>query len=272
MPFVVSELYIYPIKSCRGLRIPSAEVEERGFRFDRSWMLADASGLFLSQRKVPRMALIEVALGPAQLTVSAPGMERLLIPLNPEPRATLRTTIWDDVVHAQPYGDETNTWFSRFLGLPCRLVKFPDQARRNVEARYAKLGEHTAFSDAYPFLAISEASLADLNARLEHALPMNRFRPNIVVAGCEAFAEDTWSTFRIGAVIFRAAKPCARCRITTIDQLSGIPGDEPLRTLSQYRSRGTSVIFGQNLLHSGSGSVSVGDTVHILDQGNADGN
>lgn len=235
-------------------------------------MLADESGLFLSQRKVPAMALIEVALGQVQLTVSAPGMERLAIPLDPEPQATVRTTIWGDLVDAQPYGDETNSWFSTFLGLSCRLVKFPDRARRTVDTRYAKLGEHTAFADAYPFLAISEASLADLNTRLEHALPMNRFRPNIVLAGCEAFAEDTWRSFRIGAVTFRAAKPCARCRVTTIDQLSGIPGNEPLRTLSQYRSRGTSVIFGQNLLHSGSGSVSVGDTVHILDQGNTDGN
>ena len=272
MPPVVSELHIYPIKSCRGLRLPTADVEERGFRFDRRWMVADESGLFLSQRKIPAMALIEVALGSGHLTVSAPGMDRLAIPLEPDPRTPVRTTIWGDVVHAQPYGDETNMWFSAFLGLPCRLVRFPDHVRRNVDTRYAKQGEHTAFSDAYPFLAISEASLADLNSRLAHALPMNRFRPNIVLAGCEAFAEDTWRSFRIGAVTFRATKPCARCRITTVDQLTGIPGDEPLRTLSQYRSRGSSVIFGQNLLHSGSGSVSVGDTVHILDQGNANGN
>ena len=269
---VVSELYVYPIKSCRGLRLPSGEVEERGFRFDRRWMLADESGLFLSQRKIPAMALIDVALGPGHLTVSAPGMDPLVVPLEAGLEASVQTTIWRDVVQAQPYGDEVNRWFSAFLGLPCRLVKFPDQARRNVDTRYAKQGEHTAFSDAYPFLAISEASLADLNSRLEHALPMNRFRPNIVLAGCEAFAEDTWPAFRIGPVTFRSAKPCTRCRVTTIDQLTGISGVEPLRTLSQYRRRGSGVLFGQNLLHSGSGRISVGDSVHILDQGNSDGN
>jgi len=199
-------------------------------------------------------------------------MDGLVIPLDPGPEAPVQTTIWGDVVRAQPYAEQVNMWFSAFLGLPCRLVKFPDQERRNVDTRYAKHGEQTAFSDAYPFLAISEASLADLNSRLEHPLPMNRFRPNIVLAECEAFAEDTWRAFRIGSITFRTAKPCARCRVTTIDQLTGIPGDEPLRTLSQYRSRGSRVIFGQNLLHSGSGRISVGDSVHILDQGNADGN
>lgn len=272
MPPVVSELNIYPIKSCRGLSLPSAEVEERGFRFDRSWMLTDESGIFLSQRKVPAMALVEVALGSGQMTVAAPGMDRLVIPMDPEPAAPVQTTIWRDVVQAHPYDEQTDLWFSAFLGLPCHLVKFNTQVRRIVDTRYANRGEHTAFSDGYPFLAISEASLADLNSRLERPLPMNRFRPNIVLSGCEAFAEDTWRAFRIGPVTFRAAKPCARCRITTIDQLTGMPAEEPLRTLSLYRSRGSSVLFGQNLLHSGSGSIAVGDVVHLLDQGNADGN
>lgn len=272
MSFIVSELCVFPIKSCRGVNLRSAEVEGRGFRLDRRWMLADESGTFLSQRTISAMALIEVALGSDHLTVSAPGMDHLVVPHDPAPAVPIRTTIWSDVVRAQPYGEEINTWFSTFLRLPCRLVKFPEQVRRNVKSRHAKQGEHTGFSDGYPFLVISEASLDDLNSRLERPLPMNRFRPNIVVAGCEAFAEDSWRAFRIGPVTFRPVKPCGRCRVTTIDQLTGTPEDEPLRTLSQYRRRGSSVLFGQNLLHAGAGKISVGDVVHVLDQGDPDGN
>jgi uncharacterized protein len=227
-------------------------------------MLVDEAGTFLSQRSLAAMALLEVRFGSDHLTVRAPEMDPLVVPVNPEPTHAVRTTIWDDTVRAEPYGDEINQWFSASLGVRCRLVKFPDQLRRHVDKRFAKSGEHTAFADGYPFLILSEASLDDLNSRLDRPVPMNRFRPNIIVSRCEPFAEDSWREFQIGSVTFRTAKPCARCRVTTVDQETGMVGEEPLRTLALYRASGTKILFGQNLLHSGSGRISVGDTVHIL--------
>jgi uncharacterized protein YcbX len=271
MPLVVSELCVYPIKSCGGVILPSAHVEERGFADDRRWMLVDEQGGFLSQRKIPSMALIEVLITGDHLTVRAPTMDDLAIARDPEPAHGMRTTIWNDTVRAEPYPDDINRWFSEVLGISCRLVKFPEQVRRPVDPRYAHAGEHTAFSDGYPFLVLSEASLDDLNSQLAEPVPMNRFRPNIVIRGCAPYAEDSWGEFRIGSVTFRSAKPCARCRVTTVDQTTGESGEEPLRTLTHYRARGAKVLFGQNLLHSGRGMLSVGDPVHILTQGTTDG-
>lgn len=272
MPTAVSELYVYPIKSCRGVRLSSADVEERGFRWDRRWMLVDEQGTFLSQRALPGMARLEVQIAQSHLTVEAPGMGTLEVPLEPEPGGTVRTTIWSDTVRAEPYAEEVNRWFSAFLGVPCRLVRFPPQHRRHVDQRYAKGNEHVAFTDGYPFLLVSEASLDDLNSRLRRPVPINRFRPNIVVGGCGAFAEDSWREFRISSVTFHAVKPCARCRVITVDQATGEIDEEPLRALSLFRSRGAKVLFGQNVLHTGSGRVSIGDPVHILTQGPTHGN
>ncbi len=230
-------------------------------------MLIDQEGMFLSQRAFPRMALLEVSVRDNHLAVKARGMDPLTIPIEPPPNRTVQATIWGDTVAARSYDGRIGAWFSAFLETPCRLVKFPDDGRRPVDGRYAQEGEHTAFADGYPFLLVSEASLDDLNQRLEHPVPMDRFRPNIVVRGCSPYAEDQWHTFRIGAVKFRIAKPCARCRVITVDQASAVPAEEPLRTLAQYRSHGTKVLFGQNLLHAGSGTLHVGDQIEIIEQG-----
>ena len=269
---LVSELCVYPIKSCRGVSVPLALVKERGFEWDRRWMLVDEAGSFLSQRTIPAMARLEVRIEPDHLSVKAPQMNSLVVPANPEPMHPVRTTIWSDTVWAEPYPDAINLWFTGVLGLPCHLVKFPENVRRRVDTRYAKQEEHTGFTDGYPFLILSEESLGDLNSKLSDPVPMNRFRPNIVVRGCEPFAEDSWREFRIGSVTFRAVKPCARCRVITVDQETATVKDEPLRTLAAYRSRGTKILFGQNLLHSGSGWISVGDAIHILSEGTTDGN
>lgn len=272
MPAAVSELYVYPIKSCRGVKLSSAAVEERGFQWDRHWMLVDEQGTFLSQRVLPGMARLEVRIAQRHLSVDGPGMDSLEVPLEPEPRSAVRTTIWNDAVRAEPYGEDINRWFSECLGVSCRLVKFPQQHLRRVDRRYAKGSEHVAFTDGYPFLLLSEASLGDLNSRLRRPIPVNRFRPNIVVTGCEAFAEDSWREFRIASVTFTAVKPCARCRVITVDQTTGVIDEEPLHALSLFRSRGSKVVFGQNLLHAGSGRLAVGDAVHILTQGPIHGN
>jgi uncharacterized protein YcbX len=268
MPPAVSELWVYPIKSCRGLSTRRAMVEERGFQWDRRWMLIDEGGSFLSQRKLPQMARIEVQIESGMLRVHAPRMEALDISQMPVPASLVKTTIWRDTLRAEVYPPQVNEWFRDFLGVKCSLVRFPDQERRVVDPRYAHDGEHTGFSDAYPFLVISEASLADLNSRLLRPVPMNRFRPNIVIRDCEPYAEDGWGEFTISTVRFRTAKPCARCRVITVDQKTAAVDDEPLRALGLYRSQGSKVLFGQNLLHAGSGLIAVGDILQIEQQGN----
>jgi len=259
----LSGLYVYPIKSCGGISLHTAEVDERGIRHDRRWMLVDEAGVFLSQREVPRLALVGIRMADDGLLVDAPGMTALSMPFEPEGESIL-ARVWDDLVETLRVGREADRWFTRFLGVPCRLVYLPDRSVRPVDPDYAEPGDRVGLSDGFPFLMISEASLADLNGRLDKPLPMDRFRPNLVVRGCGPFAEDGWRRIRIGAMTFRVVKPCARCKITTVDQASAAEGKEPLRTLARYRKVGSKVLFGQNLVHDGTGVLSVGDAVQNI--------
>ena len=258
----LSDLCVYPIKSCGGIAVDEWEVDERGLRHDRRWMLVDETGCFLSQRELPRMALIKVRIESDGLLVDAPGMSSLVVPFRPPDGKLMLTRVWDDLVECQTVDDDH--WFSEFLEVSCKLVYLPDESVRPVDAAYAEPGDRVGLADGFPFLLISEASLADLNARLEQPLPMNRFRPNLVVGGCEPFAEDGWSLVRIGRLTFRVVKPCARCTITTVDQESATKGKEPLRTLARFRRAGNKVLFGQNLIHDASGTLHIGDPVQIL--------
>jgi uncharacterized protein len=174
-------------------------------------------------------------------------------------------SLWEDTCEAIDQGDEV-AQLSRYIGIPCRLVRIRDGYVRQVSTEYAHdERDQVGFADGFPFLLLSEASLADLNARLSVPISMQRFRPNIVVSGTTPFGEDTWKIIRIGGIEFHVVKPCARCVVTTIDQQSGVQGKEPLRTLATYRHvRGKGVLFGQNLVHSNEGSISVGDVVHIV--------
>ena len=257
----LSDLCVYPIKSCGGIAVDEWEVDERGLRHDRRWMLVDETGCFLSQRELPRMALIKVRIESDGLLVDAPGMSSLVVPFRPPDGKLMLTRVWDDLVECQTVDDQ---WFSEFLEVSCKLVYLPDESVRPVDAAYAEPGDRVGLADGFPFLLISEASLADLNARLEQPLPMNRFRPNLVVRGCEPFAEDGWSLVRIGKLAFRVVKPCARCTITTVDQESATKGKEPLRTLARFRRAGNKVLFGQNLIHDETGTLRIGDPVEIL--------
>jgi uncharacterized protein len=257
----LSGLYVYPIKSCAGIPLQSADLSATGLRHDRSWMLVDETGEFMSQRAHPRMALISIRFSAEHLIVSAPGMEELEIPLYPQAESSIDVRVWGDTNRGELVTEEANRWFTEFLKFPCRLVHKPEDEPRLVDSSFAESGDQVGFADGFAFLLISEASLEDLNMRLEDPLPMNRFRPNFVVKGCGPYAEDGWSRLRIGSVPFRVAEPCPRCAITTVDQETGTRGKEPLRTLATYRKFEGEVFFGRNLIHDTLGTVSVGASV-----------
>ena len=259
----IAGLFVYPVKGCRGLALDAAEVGARGLAGDREWMVVGSDGGFLSQRTQPRMALIEVALADGGLVVGAPGMAELAVPRAGGATSTRPVTIWRDTVEAASAGAEAAAWFSAFLGLDCDLVRMPAATRRRVDPARARPGDLVGFADAYPFLLVSQGSLDELNRRLVTPLPMDRFRPNLVVDGCAPHAEDAWRTLVAGGVTFRVAKPCARCVVTATDQRTGARGDEPLGTLATYRLRDGKILFGQNLVHDGRGTLRVGDRCDV---------
>jgi uncharacterized protein YcbX len=269
----VTGLFIYPVKSLRGSAVPVAELDGLGLVGDRRFLLVDATGKFLTQRALPRMALIETKLADGTLTLSADGAGRISVPTASDPAAPLRTvSIWkSEGLQAEDCGETAATWLSDFLSFNCRLVRIGEKFSRQVLKSAARPGDIFTFADAAPMLAISEASLAHLNDRIQEnhgeRVPMNRFRPNIVVNGCEAFAEDSWSRFRIGDVVFRSAGTSQRCIITTTDQFTGARGKEPLKTLATFRRDPASpseVIFGLNLIHETKhGIIQVGATVDL---------
>jgi uncharacterized protein YcbX len=261
---LLSGLYIYPVKSLAGIPLQQSVVDYCGLQHDRRWLIVDQEGEFLSQRRLPRMALIRQRIADKELILEASGSADLHLPLNQDTGDWLKVTIWGEKCLALHCGDVADAWLSKFLGQSCRLAFMPETHTRRVTPDYAGEADQTAFSDGYPLLLISESSLEELNHRLEEPVPMIRFRPNLVVKGCGPFAEDTWSRLRIGDLTMRVAKPCSRCIITTIDPLTAERGSEPLQTLSQFRRRGNKVYFGQNLLHDGTGQLAVGMSVEIL--------
>ena len=262
----VSRLFVYPIKSLGGTELGAAEVEARGFRHDRRWMLVDGDGAFLSQRRHPRMALARARVEDDRLVVHAPGMPALELPLRPEPGPVVRACVWGDEVEAVSCGGDADLWFAEVLGVSCRLVHMPDETERAVDPLHADAADRVGFADSFPFLLLFQASLDDLNARLDSPLPVNRFRPNIVVAGCVPYEEDRWRRVRVGGVGFRVVKPCSRCAITNVDQETGEKGKEPLRTLASYRKVGDKVFFGHNAIPDGSGRLCVSDAVEVVSQ------
>ena len=253
-------LYVYPIKSCAGITLERAPLDARGIVHDRRWMIVSDDeherGLFLSQRELPQMATIRPRLTDDALIIGAPQMPELRISLTQRADArTMPVIVWDDACLAHDEGDEAANWLRRCLGVPARLVRMVDGFVRPVDPFYAGVGAQTSFSDGFPLLIIAQASLEDLNTRLA------RFRPNIVVGACAAFAEDRWQRIHIGGLSFDVVKPCKRCAITTVDPASGtIPDhEEPLATLATYRRgpRG-GVIFGQNAIHRVQGTLTLG--------------
>lgn len=260
----LAELYRYPVKSLCGHRLQRMKVDRRGPVLDRHWMVVNDRGRFLSQRELPKMALIRPRLSAETLVLSTPGGDELVLDLLGQGQP-IEVQVWADRCVAQPVSAEADYWLSEFLGVNCRLVYLPEEQHRRVDPTYAEADDETGFADGFPFLLISRASLEDLNRRLPRALPMERFRPNLVVEGCAPYAEDAWRRIRIGDLTFRVAKPCARCVIPTVNPETGErEGNEPLKTLMSYRKRGSQVFFGQNLLHDGSGVLEAGMPVEVL--------
>lgn len=262
----VSELFVYPIKSLGGISLSSSAVTDRGLEYDRRWMLVDADHNFMTQRSVAAMALLQAELRHDGILVyHKQTKEQILVPFQPSGESIM-VTVWSSRCKGLVVSAEVSEWFSTILSMPCQLVYMPDATRRRVDGRYAKQKEITSFSDAYPFLLIGQSSLDDLNEHLTEVMPINRFRPNIVFTGGVPFEEDCWARFRIQAIEFFGVKLCARCVVTTIHQQTAVKGKEPLKTLATYRQLNHKIYFGQNLLHSGKGIISVGDEIEVLER------
>lgn len=260
-PLILSEIWIYPIKSLGGIRLPSAKVMEKGLQYDRRWMLIDEHNQFMTQRVHHPMALFKQQFHPSHLEVHFKD-QSLKIPFDhshyEEPIAS---KVWDDEVIVYEISDVFSAWFSLHLGFACRLVVFPETNPRPVDPRYKVNEEHVGLADAYPFLIIGQSSLDDLNSRLTEAVPMNRFRPNLVFTGGQPYEEESWSDFKVGTNYFVGVKPCSRCVLTTVNQDTAEKGKEPLLTLSKYRKVGNKIIFGQNLVAVNHTEIHEGDEI-----------
>jgi hypothetical protein len=264
----LSEIWIYPVKSLGGIALMESKVTDRGLENDRRWMLVDENGVFITQRNHPELALFQPEIDGDFLTISHKGKksESLSFQFNTDFSKQLnkvKVIVWEDEVEALEVSSEANDWFSEKLGFTVRLVYMPEESHRKVDSDYAvKEGNITSFSDGFPFLMIGQASLDDLNRRLEIPLSIKRFRPNFVFTGGEAYEEETWRQFSIGSLDFYGVKPSGRCIITTIDPELGVfTGKEPLRTLSKYRKVGEKVLFGQNVIAKQTGKITVGDVI-----------
>jgi uncharacterized protein YcbX len=264
---LISHLYVYPIKSLGGIELSTAQLTDRGIEHDRRWMLVDEQNRFLTQREHPKMAVLRTAIQGNQLAVYEKGQESDMIRLNLYATGTeaLKVQIWDDVCDAVQISDSVNQWFSEKLDSVCKLVYMPDESKRKVDQRYAIKDDLTGFSDGYPVLMIGQASLDDLNSRLEEPVPMNRFRPNIVFTGGTPFQEDSMKQFQINGADFYAVKPCARCAVPTTNQDTGERKKEPMKTLATYRTGNNKVYFGQNILYEKDTIINVGDVLTIVE-------
>lgn len=262
----LQDIFIYPIKSLGGISVQEAEVQPTGLQYDRHWMLIDKAGIFMSQRTYSHMALLQVSLtaGGMMITHKHNLLTPLTIPFDSSTKREVTVSIWDDVCTAIEVSAIAGEWLSDALNMQVRLVYMPAATHRLVDTNYANNKEIVSFADAYPFMMIGQSSLDDLNSRLTNPVLMNRFRPNFVFKGGAPYYEDTIHIFRISEITFTAVKPCARCVLTTIDQEHATKGTEPLKTLAAYRTIKNKVLFGQNLLHTGTGIVKVGDKLTMI--------
>lgn len=266
MALIVSELNVYPVKGLKGIPVAAARCTERGLEHDRRWMVVDAHGRFMSQREHPRMATIWTELTSGAVWLSAPDTDPLEL-ATPAHGVAVTVRVWSSTCEAIAAPEAANRWISDCLGQSCRLVYMPEATHRYSNPQYAGPDRLVSFADGYALLVIGQSSLADLNDRLARRshppLPMNRFRPSVVVAGASAYAEDDWTRIRVGEAVLRAAKPCGRCQVTTTDQATGEVRDpEPLATLGEYRqSSDFGVIFGMNFVVEKTGRIAQGDPV-----------
>lgn len=262
----LSELHIYPIKSLGGIRVDQSRVLKPGLEYDRRWMLVDPQGNFLSQRNVPKMALLAVGWNSGEFIIidKLNPKDGIPLPLQQQRESIKKVRIWDDEVDAIPVDPAISKWLQKKLHIPCELVYMPASTIRPIDEKYAVSDESVSFADAMPYLLISQASLDNLNSRLESPIPMDRFRPNLVISGTEPFEEDFWDSVQIGSVRFKVTKPCARCVMTTVAQDTGKTGKEPLATLSKFRKFGNKILFGQNMIALDEGLITHKDVLKII--------
>ncbi|MEE2904694.1 MAG: MOSC N-terminal beta barrel domain-containing protein [Myxococcota bacterium] len=257
----LSQIFIYPVKSCAGIEVPEAVVTSRGLQFDRHWMVIDENGLFVTQREEPRMSQILLSILKPGFEASFGSSRVYLDPLESGPSQVVR--VWNDDVKATVCRREVNDWFSGVLNRPVRVVKMSEDARRLVDQKFANKNDVVSFADGFPFLLLSQASIDELKSRLSQAGDVLRFRPNLVISGVSAHAEDGMDEFMISGIRFRCAKPCARCVIPTIDPASGKKDPEINKVLSKYRKFDGKILFGQNLVHLGSGTLQTGAKIEL---------
>jgi len=259
----IAALNVYPVKSCGGIPLARARVAVRGLSLkagasavsDREWMIVEPSGRFVTQRELPRLALVRVSVGDGALRLSLPGVPACDVSLAAPAGPAVEVVVWRDTVRAHDAGDEVAAWLTRAVDHGVRLVRFDSAQERRCNPEFAgDSGAHTQFADGYPVLVIGQASLDDLNSRLATrgvaALPMNRFRPNLVLQGLDAYDEDHLDTIAVDGVVLRVVKPCTRCVTTTTDQATAARGIEPLEMLGTYRYHEAleGVMFGMNAI------------------------
>jgi len=275
MALQLTDIWRYPVKSCRGERLEESQVEPWGLAGDRRWMIVDSTGYVVTARDYPRLVLVTPQVnGGGQITLSSPGLPDLTVPV-PSGEDLVSVTVWSSDLAASPASEEAGAWLSKIIGDPVRLVYLDDPTRRPTNPAYSRDGDRVSFADGYPLLLTSEASLDALNNWIaegpraaEGPLPMRRFRPSVVISGAPAWAEDSWRRLRIGPVSFRNAKGCDRCVFTTIDPDTAAKGHEPLVTLARHRRWDGKIWFGINLIPDNPGPDAVirpGDPVEVLD-------
>ena len=264
---LVEEIIYYPVKSCAGTSLETAEFDDRGIIHDRGWVIVNEKGVAITQREAKELALVKPEVetnGKVQLKLSAPGMSSIVIPevdQASDSNDEITCQIWKDSVCGVDQGAPASKWLSDYMGRPARLIRMAKETKRIVAKTEDKV---VGFADGYPVLIISSASLEELNRSLEKPIKMNRFRPNIVISGCEPYAEDAWRQIKIGDLLLDVVKPCARCVVTTIEQETATKEREPLKTLSRTRLKDNQVLFGQNAIHLNSSKISVGDQLKVL--------
>lgn len=268
----LSEINIYPVKSLTGFSLEQSVVERQGLAKDRLLMLVDKNGLFITQRKHHRLALVSTQINDNVITVKAPDCSNLHLKQSSFTLTSQLVTLWKDECYVLVANEKINQWFSNYLKIEVKLVKYVKEHPRQSDHRYSSKNDIVSFADGYPLLVISRASLDDLNLKLTQqskpTVTLSHFRANIIVDGSDAFAEDDWKVIKIGDVIFDAVKPCSRCILTTIDPTTGEKNmeREPLNTLAQYRKVAGGVMFGMNLIPRREGVITLNDKVFILEQ------
>lgn len=261
----LKHILIYPIKSLGGIALEEAWVEKRGLQYDRRWMIVDEKGLFLSQRTLPKMALLQVALQPNHIIISvkADSSKSVIVPIKQTTGNNIRVTIWDDQCIASIVSKEANDFLSDFFDQKVTLVFMGEDSLRPVEDHRQSGFNMVSFADAFPVLLVGQSSINELNSRLKEPVSIDRFRPNLVFEGGDPYIEDQFENFSIGEVAFKGIKPCSRCQVININQQNGVKALEPLTTLAKYRKTGNKVMFGENVIQLNLGKIKVGDTIKV---------